>query len=167
MENKNSLPKYAQGAFAAGYPSKKMCPNCGRRIDYFATECVCGACEESSWKLKMDAFDYDLHFEFISQGGSYKRLEKVSVMAKNGRLAFKSENGERKFFVLSKDFMFANRRVSSFGKMITLTFTGEVINMLDDDSAELLMQYIYKSIINQIYETKNSFFNAEHEFFPV
>lgn len=82
-------------------------------------------------------------------------------------MAFKSENGERKFFVLSKDFMFANRRVSSFGKMITLTFTGEVINMLDDDSAELLMQYIYKSIINQIYETKNSFFNAEHEFFPV
>lgn len=160
-------PKYAIGPFAPGRIQLKICPNCGRRIDFNADRCEgCNADRANGWKpLKLNK-DCDLQTVFTSSGGYFKKGESVHVFAKNGCIAFKAESGDR-FVRLNNDFFLCSRRETSFGKTVSLVFSDFTINMRDNDVAEKIMVYIYSSVVNNVLEKENCFYNTNNELFPI
>lgn len=187
VELKNNWPAYAQGPFAPGEISFKICPCCGRRIRFLDDKCKeCGAERANNWKpidlakeekkveevvnpveMKKEELKYDLEVSFTSIGGDFfEKGTVVNVYGKNGCIAFKAGNVGR-FVKLDKDFFMCARRDSVIGKTVNLVFSDFLINMKDNATAEKIMVYIYSSILNRVYEKRNTFFNADHELFPL
>lgn len=173
----------------------RICPNCGRRIDFEADHCKwCNAYKSNGWKpieeteaapseqepeIGCEPFEIaeeykvidvengaQLHVTVTSAGGYFNSGMEVELFAKDGCISLKSGN-MRKFVNLKKDFFLCSRRKAAAGKVITLVFSEFLVNIKDDSAAEQAVAYIYGAVCDLAFEKHDCFYNVTHELFPV
>lgn len=182
---KKIIPKNAEFCVNCGhdlskidYSHKKRCSYCNFLVPTDVNFCpICGT-EIHKEKEQKRTSVFDLKSSFNSFGGNFfdKNIS-INVFIKKNVIYFKTFGKGECSFNIRKDFYSCERLddsqsknlgLDTYGrKYLVLTFNDTTLIMEDNSITEDIISYIYKNIVNAVYETDSMFFNADNDKFTL